>query len=261
MPMAFHLTVLGQHDAGTIVIAFVTALAGSAIATWTGFGAATILTPVLAALLEVRQAILVVAIYHGIHNLIKIVAFRQGVVIRVAVLFGWGAIVFSLLGGLVSAVAPMPFLKMLLGGFLIFDAAASFKEKSNGPGAKPGNIRAVLGGSVSGFAAGIIGTGGAVRALFLHHFLREKNDYIATSAVIALVIDASRVPVYLTQYPTATSHLWPIIFATVSAGLLGVLFARGLLKNVGTEKFRGVLMFALIAAGGLFVVDGLRGLI
>jgi uncharacterized membrane protein YfcA len=254
---------LAQQDlvvVGPIAIVFTTALVGSAVATWTGFGAATILTPVLASFLEVRQTIVVVAIYHGIHNVIKIIAFRRGVVVRVAVLFGCGAVVAAFIGGLVSAVAPLSLLKVLLGGFLIFDAATSFKKSRAEQHMKSGTVRAVIGGSVSGFAAGIIGTGGAMRAMFLHHFLREKNQYIATSAVVALVIDASRIPIYLTQYPeAATSHLFPTIFATVAAGLLGVLFARRFLKNVGTEKFRRVLMVALIAAGVSFVVQGFRG--
>src|SRR5688572_18163771 len=156
-------------DATTLLIAFSAALAGAAIATWTGFGAATILTPVLALFLELHQAVLVVAIYHGVHNLIKILVFRQGVVVRIALLFGCAAVIASLVGGLLSAMTHVSFLKIILGSFLIFDSVTSFRRTSTDRNARPGSLRALIGGALSGFAAGIVGTGGAVRALFLHH--------------------------------------------------------------------------------------------
>jgi len=45
-----------------LILGFLAALIGSAVATGTGFGAATILTPVLAFFIDLRQAICVVAI-------------------------------------------------------------------------------------------------------------------------------------------------------------------------------------------------------
>ena len=246
-------------DTEILIFAFAAAFLGSAIATWTGFGAATILTPVIAAFLEIRQTVLVVAIYHGIHNLVKVVTFRRGVVWRVAALFGIGAVIFSLIGGLLSSIAPASWLKLILGVFLILDGVFGFLEGPRDRQNAPGAVRAITGGAVSGFAAGIIGTGGAVRALFLHRFLHGKEDYVATSALIALVIDVSRVPIYLTQYPTAvTGHLAPITLTTVAAGFLGVIFARRFLQSVSITRFRRVLLVALVVSGGLFIAQGLR---
>lgn len=245
-------------DIGTLFITFFAALLGSGIATWIGFGAATILTPVLASVLELRQAVLVVAIYHGVHNLVKVVAFRRGVVGRLAGLFGSSAVLFSLLGGLLSAVVPVSALQIALGAFLIFDAATGFLQKPGDQRKSPGPFRALVGGAFSGFAAGIIGTGGAVRALFLHRFVPDKNTYVATSAVVAVIIDASRIPVYATQYPRAvTTDLLPITIAAVAAGFIGVFLARAFLRDVTTERFRKVLFVALIAAGVLFIAQGL----
>ena len=86
-------------DHAVLVIAFVTALFGSALATWTGFGAATILTPVLVMFIDTRQAIFVVAIFHGIHNIVKTVTFRRTVVLRIVLLFGLGAVALAPVGG------------------------------------------------------------------------------------------------------------------------------------------------------------------
>jgi uncharacterized membrane protein YfcA len=56
----------------------------------------------------------------------------------------------------------------------------------------------VLGGGVSGFLVGLIGTGGALRAGFLTGLKMDKEKYIATSAVVALGTDATRIPYYIT---------------------------------------------------------------
>jgi uncharacterized membrane protein YfcA len=247
-------------DNAVLLIAFVAALLGSALATWTGFGAATILTPVLVLFIDTRQAIFVVAIYHGIHNIVKTVTFRQGIVARIALLFGAGAIVLSPIGGLLSSVVPTSALKILLGLFLILDAVAGLVERnSNQRNALPSNVYALIGGAFSGFAAGIIGTGGAVRALFLHRFLRGKEDYVGTAALIALVIDATRIPVYVALYPVSSmATLLPLTVVIVAAGFIGVFLARGFLHQLSTEKFRKFLLVALIAAGISFVVQGLR---
>ena len=247
-------------DTVNLLIAFMAALAGSVLATWTGFGAATILTPVLAAFIDTRQAIFVVAIYHGMHNIVKTVTFRKAIVARTALLFGAGAVVFSPIGGVLSSIAPTSVLKILLGLFLIFDAAIGFLERRSNPQeTAPGAVHALIGGAFSGFAAGVIGTGGAVRALFLHRFLRGKEDYVATAAVIALAIDATRIPVYVALYPTSSmASLAPLTIVIVAAGFVGVFAARSFLQRVSIERFRKVLFVMLTAAGVLFVVQGLR---
>ena len=247
-------------DATHLILSFLAALAGSAVAPWTGFGAATILTPVLALFLDLRQAIFVVAIFHGIHNAVKIAAFRGGITWGVALLFGPGAIVFSIVGGLLSSLAPAALLQIALGAFLVLDGAAGLSARSESDLKLPQRSKAILGGALSGLVAGVIGTGGAMRALFLHHFLREKAAYIATSAFIALLIDASRIPVYWTQYPSgATSGMVPLILVSVSGAFLGVITARQFLMRVGTQRFRKVVLAAVVAAGISFIVQGLHG--
>ena len=243
-----------------LILSFLAALIGSAVATGTGFGAATILTPVLAFFIDLRQAIVVVAIFHAIHNAIKFAVFRRGIHWGVALLFGPGAIVFSIVGGLLSSFAPVALLQIALGAFLVFDGVTGLSGRAESESGMQKHSKAVLGGALSGLVAGIIGTGGAMRAMFLHHFLREKTAYIATSAFIALLIDASRIPVYWTQYPkTATSGVVPLILVSISGAFLGVIAAWQLLKHVSTQWFRKVVLAALVVAGIALIGGGLHG--
>jgi hypothetical protein len=88
-------------------------------------------------------------------------------------------------------------MKIILGIFLIvFSATAFLKPDMKIPSTKK-NL--VAGGSVSGFLAGLIGTGGALRASFLTGLKIDKFTYITTAASIALVTDATRIPVYVSQ--------------------------------------------------------------
>jgi hypothetical protein len=45
----------------------------------------------------------------------------------------------------------------------------------------------------------------------------------------------------------------------MAAAFAGVLLARAFLRNVSTEKFRKVLMVALVVFGVSFIAQGLRG--
>lgn len=63
---------------------------------------------------------------------------------------------------------------------------------------KPSVRNTVIGGSLSGFFAGLIGTGGALSA-FLTAFNLKKGVYIATATTIALAVDMTRIPIYFSS--------------------------------------------------------------
>ena len=78
----------------------------------------------------------------------------------------------------------------------------------------------ITGGSISGFITGIVGTGGALRAMFLTGFNLEKTKYVATAAVIALATDSTRITSYLYQGFLLPQyyHYMPLFFATAIGG-------------------------------------------
>ena len=61
---------------------------------------------------------------------------------------------------------------------------------------EPNKQNAIIGGSLSGFSAGFLGTGGAIRGLTMAAFNLEKSVFIATSAFIDFMIDFTRTIVY-----------------------------------------------------------------
>ena len=78
----------------------------------------------------------------------------------------------------------------------------------------------ITGGSISGFITGIVGTGGALRAMFLTGFNLEKTKYVATAAVIALAMGSTRITSYLYQGFLLPQYYYyiPLFFATAIGG-------------------------------------------
>ena len=123
--------------------------------------------------------------------------FRHGLDKKIIITYGIPSILLSFLGASLVGVIPQSILQIILGVFLIvFSVLFLFKPLLK----FAANTRTTAGGgSISGFITGVVGTGGALRAMFLTGFNLEKTKYIATAAVIALATDSTRIPSYIYQ--------------------------------------------------------------
>lgn len=189
-----------------------------------------------------------VAFFHLFGNLFKIIIFKK---IRwpLFLKFGLPSIIASLSGAYLISYIPSRTVKIIFGVFLIVFVIYSFSKKIIK--LPDNNYSAVGGGIGSGFLAGFIGTGGAIRALFLNAFSLPKLEYIATSAAIAIVIDLSRIMVYLRQNfgsmePMHYYYYLPILFIIA---LIGTYGGKKLVKIIPVEIFRKIILVALLIVG------------
>jgi uncharacterized membrane protein YfcA len=113
-----------------------------------------------------------------------------------------------------------------------------------------------LGGSISGFIVGLIGTGGALRAAFLTGLKIEKEKYIATSAVVALGTDATRIPYYISSGFLAEQYYYLIPFLFVSA-VAGSYVGMKIVTRIDQEKFKKMVLIAIILVSIKFIADGI----
>jgi uncharacterized membrane protein YfcA len=237
------------------ILFFISALIAEIIGTMAGFGSSTIFLPLALLFVDFKTAIVLVAIFHLFGNLSRIIFFRQGFDKRMILQFGVPSVLLSLLGAFLIGVLPQPILKLILGIFLI-TTSASFLIK---PGLKiPANTSTfIAGGGATGFITALVGTGGALRATLLQGFNIEKVKYIATAATIALATDATRIPVYLSQgFLTEQYYLYlPILFGTA---LVGSFIGRKIVRRIDQEKFRKIVLVAIILVSIKFIIDGLQ---
>lgn len=227
----------------------------AAIATVLGFGSATLLTPVAAYFLDIKQAIVMVAFFHFFSNLSRVSIFKGDITWRLILPYGFPMLATCFLGAYLVVCLPSETLKSLFGLFLIGFVASSFLSPK--VTLEPKNWVAMVGGTCTGFISGLLGVGGAPRTMFLQAFNLQRDAYIATNATLALMADFTRIPTYLAMgvVNPHSEDIWLIPLLVVVA-YTGTLLGRRIAQNIPQESFRKVILVALFLTGVDFLWRG-----
>ncbi len=228
------------------------------IGTMAGFGSSTIFLPIALFFLDFRTALTLVAIFHMSGNIGRITFFRHGFNRRLLLIFGLPSVLLTLLGALLVTYVPSDVLKLVLGVFLIVFSFASLSKPEIS--FSPSKKNSFVGGSLSGFFAGLIGTGGALRGAFLTSFNLEKSVYIATAAAISLAVDITRIPVYFGSgflQPQFYYYI-PILFLLA---ISGSFTGKKIVSKISQSTFRKIVLVAITLVSLKFVYDGIIYLI
>ncbi|OGG59547.1 sulfonate transporter [Candidatus Kaiserbacteria bacterium RIFCSPHIGHO2_02_FULL_50_50] len=240
-------------DWAFLVIAFFADFVG----TIAGFGSSTIALPLSLFMYPFETALVLVAFLHIFGNLGRIGFFRHGIDRRLIAQFGVPSVLLSFVGALLVSWVPPDILKMVLGAFLVGYMFFAWSGKLT---VKPSLSASILGGSVSGFFAGLIGTGGALRAAFLTAFNLPKEKYIATAAAIAFAVDLTRLPLYLAQrfFP---EELYSTLPALLGVALFGTYLGKLVVGKIPQEIFRRIVLVFLGFIGALFLARSISSLL
>jgi uncharacterized membrane protein YfcA len=217
----------------------------------TGFGLGTILTPVFALFYDIKLAILLVAIVHFLNNALKLILFRRHVDVGIIKRFGILSIIGAVLGAWLQLYVDSTELKVVLGVLLIILGAAEFLPKSI-HFRLPQSID-VIGGFLSGLLGGLVGNQGAIRSAYLLNYIIPKEAFIATATVIAIFIDGTRIPMYITmQREFLDLFSWNILIVILIA-FLGTMVGKRFLLTFSTAAFKKVVAGAVMVMGLCFV--------
>lgn len=240
----------------TDIIFFVLGFLSEIVGTMAGFGSSTIFLPLSSYFVDFKTALVLVAIFHLFGNISRITFFRHGLDKRVLLLFGVPSFVLSLIGAMLVGDISQTILKLILGIFLISISVAFLVRPKLVFSSNTKSL--MLGGGISGFIVGLIGTGGALRASFLAGLKIDKQKYIATAAVIALGSDATRIPSYISHgFLTEQYYYYIPILLAVAVG--GSFIGRKIVNRINQEKFKKMVLIAIILASIKFVIDGMLG--
>ena len=222
------------------------ALVAEIIGTIGGFGSSVFFVPIGNFYFDFYSVLGLTAIFHLSSNLSKIFLFKKGLDKRLLLYIGLPSVIFVILGGIVSKYLNTYFLEIFLGVFLVV-LSLFFLIKSNVI-VQPKNKNAVVGGSLSGFSAGLLGTGGAIRGLTMAAFNLEKSAFIATSAFIDFMIDFSRTFVYYNNGYIHKHDLKYVPFLLI-IGLVGSFIGKKILVYIPQSKFRKLSLFFILFIG------------
>ena len=242
----------------SILIA-ITACIASFLTFFSGFGLATLLTPVMLAFFPVEVAIALTGIVHLLNNFFKIGLVWKHINWKIAIRFGIFAAAGAFIGALVLAyisarnigysymigdrIISTSLVKLVIAVLLIVFVLIEFF-----PRLKMLKLNKDLiygGGFASGFFGGLSGHQGALRSAFLISFGLTKEQFIATGIVIACFIDITRLSVYFSSL--STDYIYgnsTVLIIAVLAAFLGAFAGNKMMKKM-TYSF--IQKFVLIA--------------
>jgi len=219
---------------------------------------------VVALFFPLATAIAITALVHLLNNLFKLLVLWRGIDWRITVVFGVPALLATLpgawllthldvlpalahyeLAGKSFAITPV---KLAVGMLLIAFATAeglSIAQKTHIP-----TRYLPAGGVLSGFFGGLSGHQGAFRSAFLLHAGLDKNQFVATNAAIASMVDIARLAVYGMSLPLLMdpAHNGMLAIAVLAA-FAGVIAGKLYLKKITLHFVQKLVMLMLYALG------------
>lgn len=250
---------------GYVLIAVCTFFA-SLMSFYSGFGLGTILMPVIAIFFPLPIAIGLTAIVHLAHNLLKSGLLWKAIDWSVAMRFGTAALIASVPGALLlkklSAFAPIKeyiilsvhgrisILHISIGLLLILFATMEIL---------PNNLLRIknlfIGGAISGFFGGLSGNQGAFRSTFLVNTGLKKEAFIGTNAVIATLVDVTRLVIYgLTFRQLLIKIDVPLLIIALGGSLGGICLGMILLRKITISLIQKIIISLLYLLGILLIV-------
>lgn len=224
------------------------ALVAEILGTVGGFGSSIFFVPLATFFFDFHSVLGITAIFHLSSNVTKIILFKKGINKRVLLYFGIPSIVFVILGAWLSKFVDPIILQILLSIFLVVMSILLIvyrdKKLPESTGLLTGS------GLLSGFVAGLMGTGGAIRGLALSAMSLGRDAFIATSALIDLGIDFSRSVVY---FMNGYVHLHDLYLSPMLlvVSVLGSWIGKLIVQRMSENQFRlfVLILIAIIGVG------------
>jgi uncharacterized membrane protein YfcA len=218
----------------------VCAIAAGAVASVSGFGIGSLLTPLLALQAGTKTAVAAVSIPHLIGTGIRFWRLRGSVDRAVLWRFGITSAAGGLAGALLNTRASGPALTIVFGSLLVFAGAAQLTGQTQ---------RWRFHGSVAWIAGGLVGNQGGIRSAAMLGFDLPKERFVATATAIALFVDAARMPVYLVVEREQVAAIWPLVLIATMGVVTGTLAGERLLKKVPEQRFRQIVGAIILLLG------------
>ena len=225
-----------------LILSFIAEILG----TIGGFGSSTFFVPIANYFLDFQTVLGITAVFHVFSNISKIALFKNGLDKRILFSIGIPAVIFVIIGAFASRYINVKYLQLVLSLFLIGLSILFLINKELK--VTPNKKNSFIGGSLSGFFAGLLGTGGAIRGITMAAFSVEKSVFVATSAAIDLAVDSSRMVIYYFNGYIQKHDLYLIPFLII-IGFVGTYVGKFILDKIPQEKFRVLVLILILLVG------------
>ena len=234
-----------------LFLAFISEVLG----TISGFGSSILFVPFASLFFDFKTVLGITAVFHIFSNLSKIFLFQKGIQWNIVQKLGIPAIAFVILGAIITSLVSTHIIELAMNIILIFIALYLIFNFSKVLPQTDKNL--YISGAASGFLAGLIGTGGAIRGITLSAFQLPKEMFIATSGIIDLGVDSGRAIVYIANGYFGTKHFILIPFLILIA-FFGSYTGKLILKKTPELAFRYIVLAVIIATAAFQIIKFLR---
>lgn len=245
----------------TFAVIGLVSLLASGLTLFSGFGLGTLLTPAFVLFFPVELAVAMTALVHFANNVFKLALLGRPADRSVVLAFGLPAVLAAFLGA--QALARLsdlpPWATYALGGrtlqvlpvkavvslvlllFVALELSPRFAALQFPARFLP------LGGLLSGFFGGLSGHQGALRSAFLLKCGLSKEAFIASGAVIACLIDLTRLSVYARHLSgAALAPNSSLLACACACAFLGSSLGARLLTKVALRSVQLAVSFGLV---------------
>lgn len=239
----------------SLLFFIILSLLAEIIGTVGGFGSSVYFVPIASFFLNFEKVLGLTALFHLASNLSKILLFKKGIDVQLFLWLGLPSILFVIIGGMLTNYFDSSILTLILNVFLILFSLFLLWMKDYT--IKPTKVNGVIGGMVSGFAAGLLGTGGAIRGLTMASYNLNIEKFVATSAIIDLGVDLSRTIVYF-EKGYITPDLYQKAFILLLISIVGSYIGKLILTKFSQSHFRMVSVISVLLIGLLGLIMYLK---
>lgn len=245
-----------------IIILILVSFGASWLTFFCGFGLGTMLSPVFYMIFgNLELAIFATTIVHFLNNVFKFLLMKKSINWQVAIPFGLAAMPAAFIGawllthfddfvvvkyqlfGKEWSIMAMNFVfGIILSGFALIELIPSWSLTIS-------KQSLWIGGFISGFFGGLSGHQGALRTAFLIKYKLEKNVFIATGIVVALIVDIVRSSVYFSDLDKSMDIDWKLVLISLTAALIGAITGRYFLQKIKLETLNIIVSMAMLFFG------------
>jgi uncharacterized protein len=221
------------------------------VASVTGFGIGSLLTPLFSLKMDTKLAVAAVSIPHVLATAIRFWMLRANLDRRLLLSFGVMSALGGFAGALLHSLAESIILSGVFGILLVFAGATGLTgvaEKMRFRG-----WLAWVAGALSGLLGGLVGNQGGIRSAAMLGFEVRRDAFVATATAIGLGVDGARMPVYLVSEGSQMLSVWALIVLAAVGTVAGTFLGRRVLTLMPEALFRRIVSAIILLLGLVFV--------
>lgn len=230
----------------------VVAIMAGGIASVSGLGIGSLLTPLLAYKYGMKTAVAAVSIPHFLATAVRFWTLRREVDWSVVTRFGVMNAAGSLAGALIHTKVDNPVLTVVLGVLLVFAGLTGITGYADKM--RFGRGASWVAGVASGAFGGLVGNQGGIRSAAMLGLGLRGTAFVATATAIGLAVDGARMPFYFITESEEIFRVHVTVIVMAFGGIAGTLAGERLLRRIPERIFKRVVSGVLLGIGALLLV-------